>query len=69
MSGALKRVLWCRWFHRYRMPRRPSVPVTSSVPGGTGVLRMTAGPRRACCGACRDTDYASRAARRWLMTP
>lgn len=68
MNAALKRALWCRWFHRYRMPRTQAAPVTSSIPGQPGALRLTAEPSRSLCDACEHHDYASRAARRWLTS-
>ncbi len=68
MSPRLKRALWCRWFHRYRMPKPQPSPVTSSVPGQPGALRFTAGPGRDFCDACEHHDYATRAARRWLTS-
>ena len=67
MNAALKRALWCRWFHRWRMPRRPAPAVTSSVPGSSGALRLSAGPARTSCDACHDTDYG-RAMRKWLAS-
>ncbi len=63
----LKRALWCRWFHRYRMPRRPAPAVVSSVPGNSGALRLSAGPHRNCCDACDDFGYG-RAYRKWLAS-
>jgi hypothetical protein len=68
-NGAVKRALWCRWFHRWRMRRHVPDPVVSSVPGQPGALAMTAGPHRNFCGACEDHPYASRAARRWGEQP
>jgi hypothetical protein len=65
MNPRLKRALWCRWFHRWRMDRRPAPPVTSTYPGAGASLRMTAGPHRSFCDACEDVNYYSRAARRW----
>ena len=66
VSAAVKRALWCRWFHRYRMPRRPEPPVlTPARDGGGGMLVMHAGPSRTCCDACEGREYESRAARRW----
>ena len=68
VSIALKRALWCRWFHRWRMPRRAAAPVVSRDPSGQA-LRLTAGPRRSLCGACEGRDdYGGRAYRRWCAS-
>jgi len=65
VSAAVKRALWCRWFHRFRMPRHPGPPVLTPGPEG-GMLVLHAGPHRASCGACHGReDYQSRAVRRW----
>ena len=67
MNPAVKRALWCRWFHRWRMPRHIAPAVTSRDPAGSASLTLSAGPHRNCCDACDDFDYG-RAYRRWLAT-
>lgn len=67
MSPRLKRALWCRWFHRWRMARRPVSSVTSSIPGQPGALRLTAGPHRTSCDACDGHNYG-RAYQKWLAS-
>ncbi len=69
MTGAaVKRALWCRWFHRYRWRhgKRPQA-VVSTDPGTGQSLRMTAGPGRTLCDACADRDYG-RALKQWLAS-
>ena len=65
-SPRLKRALWCRWFHRWHWPRGGKPPSVTSAIGGQA-LRLSAGPGRSCCDACRDFDYG-RALRRWLAS-
>ena len=68
MTPALKRALWCRWFHRWHMPRRPE-SVTSLDPDGSGAaLVLTGGPHRNCCDACEDAAPRSRAYDRWCAS-
>ena len=66
-SPRLKRALWCRWFHRWHMPRYPAPAVTSRDPAGSASFTLSAGPHRSCCDACLDFDYG-RAHRRWLAS-
>lgn len=68
MNPALKRALWCRWFHRWHMPRRPE-SVTSADPSGSGAyLVLTGGPHRDFCDACADAAPRSRAYDRWCAS-
>jgi hypothetical protein len=67
VNPRLKRALWCRWFHRYRMPRHPAPAVTSRDPAGSASLTLSAGPSRTSCDACQDTSYG-RAMRKWLAS-
>ena len=67
MNPRLKRALWCRWFHRWHMPRRPAAAVTSRDPAGSAALRLSAGPGRTYCDACDGFDYG-RAYQRWLAS-
>ena len=79
MNPALKRSLWCRWFHRYRMSCPVPEAVTTVSPDGREAIRMSAGPGRSCCFACSDalTDEerfawelraATPAARAWFAS-
>ncbi len=69
MAAMIKRALYCRWFHRWRMPRRVAAPVVSRDPSGSGqALVLSAGPHRNYCDACADTDYGSRAYKRWCAS-
>jgi hypothetical protein len=65
--GRIKRALWCRWFHRWHMPRYPAPAVSGRDPAGSSSFTLSAGPHRSCCDACRDFDYG-RAHRRWLAS-
>jgi hypothetical protein len=65
VNPALKRALWCRWFHRWRRSRPSSV--TSRDPSAGASLTLTAGFGRDFCRACENTDYG-RAYRRWLAS-
>lgn len=71
MNPSLKRSLWCRWFHRYRRPRgfKP-VSVRSEDPSGSGaaLVLIDGGFGRTCCDACADTDYGTRAYKRWCVS-
>jgi hypothetical protein len=64
--AALKRALWCRWFHRYRW-RRGEKPASVTSSAGGQSLRFSAGPGRSCCDACAGHNYG-RAYRRWLAS-
>ena len=62
---ALKRALWCRWWHRYRW-QRTGKTTTARLDGLALVL--TAGPHRNCCWACENHPPMSRAYRKWLAS-
>ena len=69
MIPSLKRSLWCRWFHRYRRQHAPA-SVVSEDPSGSGasLVLIDGGFGRTCCDACADTDYGSRAYKRWCAS-
>jgi hypothetical protein len=65
VNPALKRLLWCRWFHRWR--RSSPSSVTNRDPSTGAGLTLAAGPARVCCGACENVNYG-RAYREWLAS-
>jgi hypothetical protein len=69
VNPRLKRALWCRWFHRWHMPRHPAPPVVSRDPSESGqTLRLSAGPHRNCCDACTGEPFENRTYRKWLAS-
>src|ERR1035441_3136356 len=42
--GRIKRALWCRWFHRWHMPRYPAPAVSGRDPAGSSSFTLSAGP-------------------------
>lgn len=68
MTPALKRALWCRWFHRYR--RHVHDRIISEDPSGSGVAFIIGGVSfgRTFCDACEDAPPRSRAYDRWCAS-
>ena len=61
MTPALKRALWCRWFHRWH--RAPIPPPPPGTPPTAAII--TSRFERRDCRACEDTDYGRAYGRRY----
>ena len=60
MTPALKRALWCRWFHRWH---RVPIPVPPPGTPSTAAIITSCFERRDCT-ACEDAGYGRAYARR-----